>query len=209
MTKSFKIGSAVAALAIVAGLIFFFSRLQSQVSSKDDEIQRLTAEKTYMAWQWSIDKDKLDTLKNVGEYIDTDTLWRTRIRIDTLPGEIDTVYEFIGDIKGVIRIDTGKAFGPGPDSLKIQVEGRLYYPEEFADRSWLLIYREPGSGKPPDLPPSKSCPTKSIGIMMAFNSNSELMGLAKFQYKRFSVYGGYSIPGKYYLTGMGLRLIKW
>lgn len=209
MTKNFKIGSAVGALVIVAGLIFFFSRLQSQINSKDDEIRQLTAENAYVVWQWSVERDKRDTLGNVGEYIDIDTLWRTRIRIDTLPGKIDTVYESIGDIRGVIKIDTSRTFGPGPDSLKIQVEGRLYYPDEFANRSWLLIYREPGSGKPPVTPVTKS--QKSVGIGLNYSRSfdqHDFFGVS-VRYKRFTVTGSYDPWRKGVLGTVGLNILSF
>lgn len=213
MKSGLKIGSAVVALGIVAGLIFFVSRLQSQVNSKDGEIRLLTAEKAYMAWEWSIDRDKLDTLRNIGEYGDTDTLWQTRIRIDTLPGKIDTVYESIGDIRGVIKIDTSKSFGPGPDSLKIQVEGRLYYPEEFTNRSWLLIYRELGSGKPPYQPPEPS-QAKRWGLGLSYvrsfsdTNPSDYFGLSG-RYKRITVASGYDFWRKSLISGISIELLTF
>lgn len=205
MTKYLKIGSAAAAIVIVAGLIFFVSGLYKQIISKDADIRLLEKEIIYQAYQASIDKARIDTIEGVGTY--TEIVDTTEIT-DTLylePGEVGPVY--IPRISGFITLNTARLINWGSDSLSIRVKGRVYYPARDSLKSWLLIY--PESGKPPERPIPKPCPNKSIGVMMAFNSNSELIALSKFRYKRFSVYGGYSIPGKYYLMGMGLRLMEW
>lgn len=204
MTKNFKVGSTAVALVIVAGLIGLYSYLNSKIGDLEREKLRLEREIVTM------DAEK-DSILGLGAYVITDTLWGDSIPVpyavhDTLPPI--TIYVPIPWVRGHITIDTFKTFGPDYDPLSVKITGKFHFPEQEPDTNWLKIV--PSFKKAPYVPPDiKTYPTKSIGFVMAFNSNSELMGLAEFRYKRFSVYGGYSIPGKYYLTGMGLRLIGW
>lgn len=202
MTKNFKIGSTVSIVGIVA-LVGLYAYLNSKVGN-------LEREKNRLEWLLAAKEAENDTIRVIAEYTEIDTVWRTRVRtrIDTLSGKVDTVYEDIADIRGVIEIDTTKQLGPESNPMAIRVWGRFYYPEEYGHQNRLLIHPII-SERPPYKPLTPRQKSWSVGLNYSRSfSQGDFLGVS-VRYKRFTVAPAYDPWHKTALMTVGFDIWRF
>lgn len=135
----------------------------------------LKADLSTVEWKLTTLKAERDTVYVQAEYSPPDTIWQTKIRtlIDTVSGQVDTIYEDIpGPLTGNISFDTTKMFGQDHNPLSVQVTGKFWYPAEFSHQNWLLIV--PEFGKPAAIVSNGRSPKIwGIGLACAISSRQK------------------------------------
>lgn len=192
-----------AMIGLVAYLCWRIDKLKDDRLARDRQIQDLE-------WKLSLSRADLDSIKGLGQYSKPETLWRTRTvtRIDTVSGQVDTVYENIPDIRGEINFDTTKQFGPLANPLSVRVYGRFYYPEEFSHLNRLLIvpaFTETPY-KPQGAPIRGSC---GIGLACAFPLDSAPYPGFVVRYKRLSLFGLKLIRRRGWMAAGSLEILRF
>lgn len=203
MKSGVQITSAVVLVGVIA---FLFFRIEGYKDAKAKQFREISR----LEWLIAAKEAENDTLRIMGRYSDTVTVWRTRIRtqINTISGKVDTVYEDIADISGSIKIDTTRDFGPGSNPLKVRVAGEFWYPEEYSNRNWMLIHPIIGA-KMPVMPVTRSQKSVGIGLnyLRSFNGH-DFFGVS-VRYKRFTVLGSYDPWQKSLISGISIELLTF
>lgn len=201
----FKTIISIGAFGLVGMIAFLYWQNGQLKDTRADQLQEINT----LHWMLSAKEAENDSIKNIGEYTEIDTVWQTKMvaKTDTISGKVDTVYEDMATISGSIKIDTTKEYGPESNRLSVHVSGQFYYPEEYSYRNWLLIV--PSFKEAPYVPVTRS--QKSVGIGLNYLrsfSGRDYFGVS-VRYKAFTVVGSYDPWRKSLISGISVELLTF
>lgn len=173
----------------IAIIIVAFALWSRQIAIK--KYDALKNEVAQAELKYDIEKAKADTIWLKAEHI-IDTIWVSRVRIDTTAGVIDTFSVPCPEERGYVAIDTVCRYGSDANYLSIEIEGRAYYPKGNPNKSWLRVV--------PDLTALQPHSDVKIhdraiglGIMNSLNPNDfSATALAYGRWERLTIGMGYS-----------------
>jgi hypothetical protein len=158
---------------------------------------------TQAGFAWS----KFDSLRAIGSY-KVDTLWITRVKIETKEGKVCTTRVDCPELSGVISIDTTKWIG-AENPFGVRVAGKFYWPEALSAKNWLVM--DVLGWQNPALQP-QGRPT-SFGLTLglgAFVSSSGAIGpCASIGVKRVSAIIGYGMAEKLWTGSLSYNVLKF
>lgn len=181
-------------------------------------IDRLQKENEAYEWLLAAKEAENDTLRDIGEYVEPDTIWdSTSVAYavyDTVSGDSVTLYKKMpwAKIFGSIKFDTTQEFGPGSNRITVRVKGQFWYPKEYGSRNWMTIAPKI-PGKPPGMPMARQSEyTWGMGLIYARSirdgAGNDYMGIS-VRYRRLTLAGGYDYWRKAGLATIGFEALRF
>ena len=193
--------------AFVVVLIIALAAALARVDHWKAEAKEWQAHSVNLELKLAFEKSRQDTIRVPGEY-HVDTLWRERVRIDTIGGKVCTTSVPCPELSGTIAIDTSRQYGSADNPFTIRVAGKYYWPPEYAHKNWTVIDVQGWREWPNPIPAARA---HSFGLgLAAFTGRRAGQSAAIYaRYKRLSFFAGQNLSNPEWQFGLSCELLSF